>query len=115
MSPSEPHSEELKTIADLDRAVHAPARLMILAYLMVVDSVDFTFLLRQTGLTRGNLSSHLSKLEQAGYVDIKKKFVDKIPRTLIQLTTEGRKAVSTYRETMRQVIDDLLGDAEKAR
>jgi DNA-binding MarR family transcriptional regulator len=108
MPASEPGSDELQPIADIDRTVHAPARLMILAYLSVVDSADFTFLMRQTGLTRGNLSSHLRKLEEAEYILIEKEFVDRIPRTLIRLTAEGRSAIHTYRENMQQVLDELL-------
>ncbi len=108
-----PHSDkggsDLQPIADIDSAVHAPARLMILALLSVVDSADFTFLLRQTGLTRGNLSTHLRKLEEAGYICVKKEFVDRIPRTLIRLTDTGRSAIHTYRKNMRRVIDELLG------
>ena len=81
---------------------------MILAFLAAVDSADFTFLLTQTGLTRGNLSTHVSRLEEAGYVEVKKDFVDRIPRTLYELTGAGRKAINQYRENMRQVIDQLL-------
>jgi len=107
--PSEPSSStDLSPIEQLDPAIHAPARLMILAFLGAVDSADFTFLLTQTGLTRGNLSTHISRLEEAGYVDVKKEFVDRIPRTLYSLTSSGRKAVELYRENMRQVIDQLL-------
>ncbi|KPK88584.1 MAG: hypothetical protein AMJ88_18775 [Anaerolineae bacterium SM23_ 63] len=108
MPPADPKNKNLQPIADLDRALHAPARLMILAMLHVVENADFTFLMRQTGLTRGNLSTHLSKLEEEGYIDIKKKFVAKKPRTLIRLTDGGRSAIQTYRKNMRQVIDDLL-------
>ena len=108
MPPADPKNKNLQPIADLDRALHAPARLMILAMLHVVENADFTFLMRQTGLTRGNLSTHLSKLEEEGYIDIKKKFVAKKPRTLIRLTEGGRSAIRTYRKNMRQVIDDLL-------
>ncbi len=101
--------KDLQPIADLDRTIHSPARLMILAYLAAVDSVDFIFLMNQVGLTRGNLSSHLTTLEEAGYVSIQKEFVDKVPRTLIRLTDQGRDAIQTYREQMRTVIDQLLG------
>jgi DNA-binding MarR family transcriptional regulator len=107
MSPTELGSTDLQPIADVDRLVHEPARLMILAVLYVVESADFVFLLRQTGLTRGNLSSHMSRLEAAGYVDIKKEFVDKMPRTVLRLTDEGRDAFETYREDMIQVLGDL--------
>jgi DNA-binding MarR family transcriptional regulator len=91
----------------IDRLIHEPARLLILSYLYVVESADFLFLMRQTGLTRGNLSSHLSKLEAAGYVAIKKEFVDKIPRTLLRLSDQGREAFRKYKQSMKQVLDDL--------
>jgi DNA-binding MarR family transcriptional regulator len=97
----------LQPLAEIDRIIHEPARLLILAYLYVVESADFLFLMRQTGLTRGNLSSHLSKLEMAGYISINKEFVDKIPRTLLRLTNTGRAAFRNYRKNMRQVLENL--------
>jgi DNA-binding MarR family transcriptional regulator len=99
---------DLEPIENLDPAIHAPARLMILTYLAAVASADFTFLLKQTGLTRGNLSTHVSRLEEAGYVEVKKEFIDRIPRTLYKLTQSGKKAVKLYRENMGKVIDQLL-------
>ena len=106
---AEPTSHsELDAITDLDRTIHAPARLMILAYLAAVDSVDFIFLMNQTGLTRGNLASHLSTLEEAGYIKVQKEFVDRKPHTLITLSAKGRQAIQDYRVQMRKVIDDLL-------
>ena len=108
--PSESIAQpDLRPIEQLDPAIHAPARLMILAFLGAVESTDFTFLLTQTGLTRGNLSTHVSRLEEAGYVEVKKEFVDRIPRTLYKLTDSGQKAIEQYRKNMRQVIDQLLG------
>ncbi|MFQ5436157.1 MAG: winged helix-turn-helix domain-containing protein [Anaerolineae bacterium] len=109
MSPSAPGNESLQVIADIDRTIHAPARLMILALLSVIDSADFTFLMTQTGLTRGNLSTHLSKLGEAGYVQIQKEFVGNIPRTLVRLTDDGRTAIQSYKESMQQVVNGLLG------
>jgi len=103
-----PSDNALQPIADLDRVVHSPPRLMILAYLAAVDSVDFIFLMNQVELTRGNLSSHLKTLEEAGYIDVQKEFVEKVPRTLIRLTDGGREAIQTYREQMRTIIDQLL-------
>ena len=100
-------SEDLQPLADIDRIIHEPARLMILALLYVVESGDFTFLMRQTGLTWGNLSSHLSKLEDAGYVEVEKEFVGKKPHTMLHLTGDGRLAFREYRQRMRQVLDDL--------
>jgi DNA-binding MarR family transcriptional regulator len=101
--------KDLQPIADIDRIVHSPPRLMILAYLAAVDSADFIFLMNQVGLTRGNLSSHLTTLEEAEYVSIKKEFIEKVPRTLIRLTDKGLEAIQNYREQMRTVIDELLG------
>jgi DNA-binding MarR family transcriptional regulator len=99
---------DLEPISGIDRAIHSPARLKIIALLSVVESADFTFTLNQTGLTRGNLSSHLSRLKEVGYIQVKKEFVDRIPRTLISLTAIGRRAIAAYRENMNLVINDLL-------
>jgi DNA-binding MarR family transcriptional regulator len=99
--------EELHPLADLDRVIHAPARLMVLTYLYVVESADYIFLMRLTGLTWGNLSSHLSKLEEAGYVEIVKEFKGKKPHTMIRLTPQGRAAFREYKKSMQQVLDDL--------
>jgi DNA-binding MarR family transcriptional regulator len=107
METNERDSQNLQPLAQIDRVIHEPARLLILAYLSVVESADFLFLMNQTNLTRGNLSSHLSKLESAGYVEIKKEFVDKIPRTLLALTEKGRNAFHEYCRNMKKVIDSL--------
>ena len=107
MATTEVEKEDLLPIADIDRTIHEPARLMILAYLYVVESADFLFLMRQTGLTGGNLSSHLSKLEAAGYIDIEKEFVDKKPHTMLRLTDKGRAAFREYRRSMQQIFDGL--------
>jgi DNA-binding MarR family transcriptional regulator len=109
MAPNEAGSPAIQPIADIDRLIHEPARLMILAVLYVVESADFSFLMRQTGLTRGNLSSHIAKLESAGYIDVKKEFVGKIPRTLLRLTGRGREAFETYRQSMIGVLEGLGG------
>lgn len=100
-------SENLQPLADIDRMIHEPARLMILALLYVVESGDFTFLIRQTGLTWGNLSSHMSKLEAAGYIQVEKTFKSKKPNTMLRLTDEGRAAFREYVQNMKQVFDDL--------
>ena len=107
MEINEIDNENLQPLVQIDRVIHEPARLLILAYLSVVESADFLFLMNQTNLTRGNLSSHLSRLEAAGYVEIKKEFVDKIPRTLLRLTEQGRNAFHEYRQNMRKVLDSL--------
>ena len=99
----------LRPLADIDRVIHEPARLMILAYLSVVEAADFLFIANQTGLTRGNLSSHMTKLEEAGYVEVKKEFIDKIPRTLLRITKPGRKAFRAYKRDMMKVLKGLPG------
>jgi DNA-binding MarR family transcriptional regulator len=100
---------QLQPIDDLDPIIHSSTRLKILAFLAVVESAEFTFLLTQTGLTRGNLSPNLRKLEEAGYVSIQKEFVARIPRTLIRLTPAGRAALQQYSQAMQRVLDELLG------
>ena len=113
MGERETGSEDLQPIADIDRMIHEPARLTIMAYLYVVESADFLFLMRQTGLTRGNLSSHASKLEGAGYLAIEKRFVDKIPRTLLSITDKGREAVRAYQKRMNQFLSNLADRSSK--
>lgn len=98
---------QLHPLADIDHVIHSPARLMVLTYLYVVESADFIFLMRLTGLTWGNLSTHLSKLEETGYVTIEKTFKGKKPHTLIHLTDRGRAAFSQYKKSMQRVLDDL--------
>src|SRR5436305_13569512 len=90
-------------IANLDRRVHDPARLAILTALCAGERADFLFLLRITGLTKGNLSSHLSKLEEAGLVEIEKRFVEKKTQTLVRLSREGRSAVESYWKEMEEI------------
>ncbi len=107
MTTGKTGSEDQRPVANIDRLVHEPSRFMIMAHLYVVESADFLFLMRQTGLTWGNLSSHLSKLEAAGYVAIEKEFLGKKPHTMLHLTDEGRAAFREYRQSMKQVLDDL--------
>ena len=105
---SEDHNQSLPPLSDLDRLVHEPARLMILANLYVVESADFTFLMNQTGLTLGNLSSHLSKLESAGYIRIEKDFVARKPHTMMSLTNDGRDAFRLYRQQMERFMQGIV-------
>ena len=91
---------DLEALVDINRVVHEPARLLVLCNLYVVESADFLFLLRRTGMTRGNMSAHMRKLETAGYVDVEKTFVDRLPLTVYRLTQSGRKALRKYREQM---------------
>lgn len=84
----------------LDRVVHEPSRLRLMTLLYVVEEADFVYLSVQTGFTAGNISSHMSKLEEAGYVDVEKVFIDRKPRTVYRLTTNGRRALNDYRRTI---------------
>jgi DNA-binding MarR family transcriptional regulator len=94
----------MESLLQLDRDIHEPARLVIVATLYAAAEADFLFLQRETGLTKGNLSSHLAKLEQAGYVEIEKTFRGKIPLTICRLTAPGRKAFETYRATLQKAL-----------
>ena len=106
MTASQP-GQELHPLADIDQVIHASARLMVLTYLYVVESADYVFLMRMTGLTWGNLSTHMAKLEEAGYIEMLKEFKGKKPHTRIQLTEQGRAAFREYKKSMQQVLDDL--------
>jgi DNA-binding MarR family transcriptional regulator len=80
---------------------------MIMAQLYVVQSADFTFLLHQAGMTPGNLSAHLRKLEDAGYVEITKEFIERKPHTALALTKKGRDAFKQYRRDIKQIAERL--------
>lgn len=98
-------AEDLRSVTELDRLIHEPARLLIVTILSTVVSADFLFLQRETGLTKGNLSAHLSKLEEAGYVQIEKTFKGKLPLTVCKLTAAGKKAFGQYRQQLRDFIE----------
>jgi DNA-binding MarR family transcriptional regulator len=104
---TKPLSTEDSSIQNIDRLIHEPARLMIMAQLYVVQSADFLFLQHQTRMTPGNLSAHLSKLEDAGYVEIIKEFVERKPHTALALTKKGRNAFKQYRRNIKQIADKL--------
>jgi DNA-binding MarR family transcriptional regulator len=105
---AEPQVQEgIRSLVDVDPVIHAPARLTVLTYLYVVASADFVFLKNMTGLTWGNLSTHLSKLEDAGYVTLEKAFRGKKPHTMVRLTEDGRTAFRAYKANMQQILDDL--------
>jgi DNA-binding MarR family transcriptional regulator len=87
---------ELKDDLVLDRLIHEPGRLAILTVLSSVTAADFVFLQRTTGLTKGNLSSHLTKLEDAGLVEIEKRFVRKKPNTNVALTAVGKQRIAQH-------------------
>lgn len=102
-------ADDLRSLAEVDRLIHEPARLVIMAILYAVDSADFVYLLRETGLTKGNLSAHLSRLEAAGYLKIEKTFQGKMPRTICSLTQSGRAAFRDYRARLKRAVDTMMG------
>jgi DNA-binding MarR family transcriptional regulator len=103
-------SPDLSAMAGVDRLIHEPARLMIVTVLYTVEEADFLYLINATSLTKGNLSTHLSKLEEGGYVEIEKTYRGKIPQTLLRLTPAGRKAFEIYRNNLKKIIDTLGGE-----
>ncbi len=102
-------STPFEQLANLDRRVHDPARLAILTALSACERADFLFLQRITGLTKGNLSSHLSKLEEAALVEIEKRFVEKKTQTLVRLTDNGRQTIESYWKEMEELRESAAG------
>lgn len=92
---------------EIDKLIHEPARLLIMANLYVIESADFTYLMHQTDLTWGNLSSHMSKLEEAGYIEVTKEFKGKRPNTMLSLTKKGREAFKGYRDQILEILAGL--------
>ena len=98
-------SSSLQDLSGLDRLIHEPARLTIMALLSSVASADFLFLLKESGLTKGNLAVHLSRLEEAGYVQVEKTFRGKMPHTEYRLTQKGKSAFDQYRKSLGSIFD----------
>jgi len=101
--------DDLTFILDVDRLIHEPSRLLLLAILYSVESADFVYLMRETALTKGNLSSHLAKLEEAGYIRIEKTYRGKTPLTICHLTAEGSEALETYRDHLKHLLACIEG------
>ena len=101
------HPLDPREISYLDRVIHSPTRLKIMLVLMSVEEADFTFISRAAELTRGNLSANLTKLEEAGYIKIEKKFIERVPKTIISITPAGKKALGDYSSTLGPILDSL--------
>jgi DNA-binding HxlR family transcriptional regulator len=97
-------NQQTRAIAELDRVIHEPGRLMIVALLFAVDKSDFLYLQHETDMNKGTLSSHLSRLEEAGYVEVLKTYRGKIPQTLLSLTETGRRAFEQYRRKLKEAL-----------
>lgn len=98
-------SDLLPSISTLDRVIHEPARLILMSILAAVESADFLFLLKQSQLTKGNLSVQMSRLEEAGYVEVEKTFRGKVPHTEYRLTKKGKSAFIQYRKSINSILD----------
>ena len=106
-------SNEIQRANTIDRLIHEPSRMMIMAILYAGEQASFLYLQRETGLTKGNLSNHLTRLEQGGYIQVEKTFRGKVPQTLLSLTAEGRSAFETYREQLTLLADALPKGKQK--
>lgn len=95
---------QIQTIADLNRVIHEPGRLMIVALLYAVESADFLYLQHETAMNKGTLSSHISRLEKEGYLIVEKTFRGKIPQTILRLTRTGRASFEQYRKMLKKSL-----------
>jgi len=103
---SEPETNDgiSSPIMGIDRLIHEPARFSILAHLYVVEEADFLFLSRRIGLTRGNLSAHMRKLEEGGYIEVKKGFMGRRPHTVLAITVKGQEAFKNYISDIKNAL-----------
>ena len=99
--------QDISQVLEVDRLIHEPARIAILSLLYVIESADFLFIMNQTGLTQGNLSSHLNKLEESSIIEVIKSFAGKRPRTTLKLTEEGRQKFKNYIDSMKGFLGQL--------
>ena len=95
-------------MTDIDRVIHEPVRLRILSMLTGVETADFNFLLSTLGLSRGTLSSHMDKLQRAGYVEVKKGFQGKVPHTDYRISQTGRNALADYWTALDQIRESCV-------
>ncbi len=100
-------NEDWRSLTEVDKLIHEPSRLMIMTILSSVEKADFVYLQRETGLTRGNLSVHLTKLGEAGYIEIQKTFNGKLPQTVCQVTSVGKDAFVKYTEYLKKVVSKI--------
>ncbi len=95
------------TLDDIDKIIHEPARLLIVMHLSMLEKADFLYLMAATGLSKGNLSAHLQKLENSGYIEISKHFIGKKPQTLLHLTELGKEKFELYKDTMQDLWSSM--------
>ena len=107
MDKEQNENKEIKQLGEIDPLIHSPTRLKVMTYLYVVEKIDFVYLKRVTELSWGNLSKHLTKLEEASYVGTEKTFENKKPKTVIWLTEQGREAFQKYKDNLQQIFENL--------
>ncbi len=100
-------SQNAREIVSLDKTIHEPARLAIMAILAATEEADFLFLAKETGLSKGNLSTHISRLEEAGYITVTKTFNGKLPHTTYALTRPGRAAFARYYKELKTITSQV--------
>jgi DNA-binding MarR family transcriptional regulator len=108
-------SDDLRPATTLDETFHARARLGIMTVLVTAGDTDFRNLKHELGLTDGNLGAHLRVLEEAGYVNVKKTFADRKPRTIARATPSGRLAFEAYLEHLEDLIAAARTDTRRKR
>ncbi|MGO9437877.1 MAG: transcriptional regulator [Terracidiphilus sp.] len=97
-------NEQIRAFSELDRVIHEPGRLMIAALLYSVERADFLYLQHETEMNKGTLSSHITRLEEAGYIEVEKTYRGKVPQTLLRLTKTGRKTFERYRSNLKKAL-----------
>ena len=95
---------DISRVVNINKIIHEPGRLAILVYLSMVEYADFLFIQNVTGLTKGNLSAHMSKLEKAGYIEIIKEFIENKPHTALRITAQGEIALDEYKKQMSKIL-----------
>lgn len=98
-------NEKMNQILSIDRVIHEPARLLILKYLMILEYCDFVFLMKSTGLTKGNLSSHIRKLEESGYVVVEKAIINRKSNTVFKITPKGLSEFNKYKVEVQNFLN----------
>ena len=109
-----PNHDEFKysEIKNINEIIHSPARLAILTFLLTRQSVSFSVLAKALDLSRGNLSTHLKKLNESNLIEIEKKFVDLKPTTLISITATGRELIKQYAQIMSDIVKNILDKSD---
>ncbi len=110
MKASDPQKDNIKTVLELDVDLHNPTRLSILMFLLPRGRAPFTIIQKALGLTSGNLSSHVKKLQNKGFIKVKKKFIDLKPTTVLYLSLQGRRSIVEYASNLSSVLQNMLTD-----